>query len=396
MESTIENKNIVITLSGRIDSGNAEKVEKEIGSIIKSNPTLVPAFDAEKLEYISSAGLRVLLRCCKAAGMSLEVRNVSRDVYEIFDTTGFTNILDVQKSLRRISVDGLEVIGQGGNGTVYRLDDDKIVKVYRPWMKREDIDREREFARNAFMNGIPSVIAYDLVRCGDSYGIVFEMIKSKTLGMTIEEDFDNVETYVDKYVQLAKSLHSIHVSPESFPDIRDILRQRVPRLAKWCSKEEMELLDDLIDCIPETDTVIHNDLHPGNIMIQDGELILIDMPEMTRGPVIFDLVGIYRDLISAPSGDAAEHIELSLGMKADKAIKVGNMFFRKYAGINDESKLQEYYRPLGLLFAFNVVLVVGTGSAKAMELAPILMDKLLRGIVIPHQDALRHLLGNAK
>lgn len=97
------------------------------------------------------------MKFCKSTGKKLSVINVSKEIFEIFDTTGFTNILDVQKKLREISVEGCELLGQGGNGSVYRLDDDKIVKVYKPYMTREVIDKEREFARTAFMNGVPSV-----------------------------------------------------------------------------------------------------------------------------------------------------------------------------------------------------------------------------------------------
>ena len=55
----------VIKLSGRIDSNNAGIVEAEISSQLSENPEETPAFDAENLEYISSAGLRVLLKAGK-------------------------------------------------------------------------------------------------------------------------------------------------------------------------------------------------------------------------------------------------------------------------------------------------------------------------------------------
>ena len=140
--------------------------------------------------------------------------------------------------------------------------------------------------------------------------------------------------------------------------------------------------------------MIHNDLHPGNIMIQDGELLLIDMPEMCNGPTAYDLVGIYRDMIVAPSGNSANHIEASVGLPADKVMQVGNMFFAKYTGISNPEEMEAYYKKLGLLFAFNVSLVVGTEAENAMKLAPMLMDKLLRGVVIPNEQALRYLLSN--
>jgi uncharacterized protein (TIGR02172 family) len=329
----------------------------------------------------------------KAAKVSVAVENVSPDVYEIFETTGFTEILEVKKALRTVSVEGCELLGQGGNGSVYRLDEDKIVKVYKPWMKLEEIQREQSFARTAFVNGVPSVIAYDVVQVGDCLGVVFELLKSDTLGHAIAAHPEKLEEYVDQYVALAKTLHSTHVAPGTFTELRQVLHGRVPKLAQWCSQEEMDLLDSLIDCIPDSDTLTHNDLHPGNIMIQDGELVLIDMPEVTIAPPICDLVSIFRDMISAPKS-TPEFIEQSVGMKADLIIKAGYLFFQKYTGITEPAELEEYFKKLGLLYAFNVVLIVGTGSERAIAMAPSIMDNLLRGVVIPNEQAIRYLYQN--
>ncbi len=139
-------------LQGRIDSSNANTIEQ---AVMEARPTEI---DASELEYISSAGLRVLLKLTKEVG-EVTVVNVSSEVYDIFEMTGFTNILNVRKAIREVSVDGCELIGQGGNGSVYRLDEDTIVKVYTPKIPYEQVEKEREFAKTAFINGIPSVIA---------------------------------------------------------------------------------------------------------------------------------------------------------------------------------------------------------------------------------------------
>ena len=391
--STVNNDRLLIALAGRIDSNNAAQAEQDILALIAQNPGKTPAFDAAELEYISSAGLRVLMKVRKAVKVPVAVENVSPEVYDIFETTGFTEILEVKKALRKISVEGCELLGQGGNGSVYRLDEDKIVKVYKPWMKLEEIQREQSFARTAFVNGVPSVIAYDVVQVGDCLGVVFELLKSDTLGHAMAAHPEKLEEYVDQYVALAKTLHSTHVAPGTFTDLRDVLHGRVPKLAQWCSQEEMDLLDSLIDCIPDSDTLTHNDLHPGNIMIQDGELVLIDMPEVTIAPPICDLVAVFRDMISAPKS-TPDAVESSVGMSADLIQKAGYLFFMKYTGITDPKELEEYFKKLGLLYALNVVLIVGAGSARSLQMAPMIMDNLLRGVVIPNEQAIRYLYQN--
>ncbi len=126
-------------------------------------------------------------------------------------------------------------------------------------------------------------------------------------------------------------------------------------------------------------------------MIQDGELVLIDMPEVTMGPPICDLVSIYRDMIMAPSGNQSDHVEQSVGIGKEMIIKVGNMFFMKYTGISDPDAIKEYYKKLGLLYTFNTSLTPGSGSERATQLAEILLDKLLRGVVVPNEQAVRAL-----
>ena len=197
MKTILNDKSLTLCLEGRIDSNNASKVEAEIFTALNANPGAAVSIDASMLEYISSAGLRVLMKLRKQAGTALPVLNVSPEVYEIFETTGFTELLDVRKRLREISVEGCEKLGQGGNGAVYRLDEDKIVKVYKPWMELKAIDRERSFAKTAFVNGIPSVIAYDTVKVGDCLGVVFELLRSDTLGHAMRDNPDQLEAYVD-------------------------------------------------------------------------------------------------------------------------------------------------------------------------------------------------------
>ncbi|MBO5560967.1 MAG: anti-sigma factor antagonist, partial [Firmicutes bacterium] len=319
-----------IKINGKIDSNNAAEFEKQLLSAAGENYGDI-TLDAGELEYISSAGLRVLLKLKKGTKGKVSIINVSSDVYDIFGVTGFDNILEVKKAIREIDVKGCEIIGQGGNGTVYRLDADTIVKVYRPNVSLAAIEKEREFAKNALVNGVPCVIAYDVVKCGDSYGIVFEMLKSDTLGHAMKNNPEKMDEYIKKYVALAKELHTAKIEKGVFTNIKTVLHERVPKLEKWCTPEEMELLDSLIDEMPDSDSLIHGDLHPGNIMIQDGELLLIDMPEVTVGAPIWDLAGIFRDMISAPQ-NSSEIIELSTGIPKELILEAGYKFFAGYTG----------------------------------------------------------------
>ncbi len=95
MNAQVEGGKLVIFLDERIDTNNSAEVESSMKSFVAEHPDLTLEFDAEKLQYISSVGLRILLKLRKAAAHNLVIRNVSRDVAEIFEVTGFTNFFDL-------------------------------------------------------------------------------------------------------------------------------------------------------------------------------------------------------------------------------------------------------------------------------------------------------------
>ena len=90
----IKNENeIIIEVEGRLDTNTAPTLEKSINENTEDKNNLV--LDLKKLEYISSAGLRVLLSAQKKMNKngSMKVKNVSEDVMAVFEMTGFADIL---------------------------------------------------------------------------------------------------------------------------------------------------------------------------------------------------------------------------------------------------------------------------------------------------------------
>ena len=96
INKTAEGNKLTIALEGRLDTTTSPMLSKEIDEALTGVKELV--FDFKALEYISSAGLRVLLSAQKAmnnAGKMI-VRNVSEDIMEIFEVTGFSEFLTIE------------------------------------------------------------------------------------------------------------------------------------------------------------------------------------------------------------------------------------------------------------------------------------------------------------
>ena len=101
MKTSVQNNLLVIFLEGELNAQNVPAIQKEIDGLISDNPSREILFDAAALTYISSAGLKLLLATQKKIGKNkLTVRNVSRDVYEIFDMTMFTKLMNIEKKMR--------------------------------------------------------------------------------------------------------------------------------------------------------------------------------------------------------------------------------------------------------------------------------------------------------
>ena len=88
---------LTIALEGRLDTSTAPQLESELRDALNGIENLV--FDLEKLVYVSSAGLRVFLATQKTMARqgSMVIRNVQPDIMEIFEVTGFVDILTIEE-----------------------------------------------------------------------------------------------------------------------------------------------------------------------------------------------------------------------------------------------------------------------------------------------------------
>ncbi len=96
IEKTIEDKRLVIALAGRLDTATAPQLETELKDCLDGVEALT--LDFENLDYISSAGLRVLLSAQKTMNRQGEMKviHVNETIGEIFEITGFTDVLTIE------------------------------------------------------------------------------------------------------------------------------------------------------------------------------------------------------------------------------------------------------------------------------------------------------------
>lgn len=293
MESKFNDNLLTIKLCNRIDTNNALKVEEEIFSIINSsNGVNSLVLDANELEYISSAGLRLILKLKKTID-NFKIINVSNDVYETFDMTGFSEIMDISKRFRELDVSNAKIIGEGAKGIVYRYSDELIVKVYKHSESIDEINREHELARKAFILGIPTALSFSVCKVGDKFATVFELLDATSVTQEIANNKSSLDKWAKISADLLKQIHSTPIKEGEVEDNKyDVLR-RLLNLKDALTEEEYQKLEKMINDVPDCHFLIHGDFHTNNIMVQNGEVLLIDMDTLAMGNPVFELANVY-------------------------------------------------------------------------------------------------------
>lgn len=327
-----------IALDGNISSVNAAEVEAAILQLLEGEHFDELILDADNLQYISSAGLRVLLRLMKA-GRKLRMVNVSSEVYEILEVTGFSEIMSVEKAFRKVSIEGCEMIGQGSNGIVYRLDPETIVKVYRNNNALPEMQREREISRKAFVLGIPTAIPYDVVRVGDKFGTVFELLNAKSITKLILAEPGNIDKYIAVFTDIMKLIHSTAVKPGDLPSMKEIALDWADYLKGHIPAQQQKKLYAMIEAVPEHPYMLHGDYHSNNVMLQNGEPLMIDMDTLCVGHPVFELASTFNAYVGFSELDP-DVIRRFMKLDAETGRTVWNKLLPLYLNSDDETYIR--------------------------------------------------------
>lgn len=325
---------LTLFFEGELNSYNADAMEKEIDEVLSSSKFQTLNLDFAKLHYISSAGLRIILKI-KQKHDDSHVINANLDVYDVLQMTGFTNIMDVKKAMREMSVEGAEIIGEGFFSTVYRIDKDTIIKVFNRTSDEKQIERELKLAKQAFVLGIPTAISFDIVKVKDKLGVRFEMLDCMSLKNAFIKYPEKYDELLNKYVDLLKKINTTECFDPSVPSIKKFFLEKVDAIKHLLDEAHYEKLLGLMKSVPERSTFVHGDCHFKNIMVQGEDFLLIDMDTLSVGHPIFELANLRCPYVAFEE-DAPGNCEQFFGMKAEYCVKLYDDIVRLYFGKEDE------------------------------------------------------------
>ena len=357
---------ITIRLTGRIDSQNAPEKERELLEILEKEAGSTLVIDASELSYISSAGLRILMKLRKTYGEGIQIREVSPEVYDIFDTTGFTELFDIRRTPREISLEGCEIIGKGFYGTVYRIDDDTIVKMYDSPDSVPMIENEKKMAKMAFLKGIPTAISFDIIRSGNRYGSVFEMLKSSTFNDLIIDSPDRVDEITDRYIAFMKEVHSTVMDPGTLSFARDRHIGYIDVISPFLDKQTLDGCRKLLMTLPDDLHVVHGDFQMKNVMLSGDEPMLIDMDTLSTGQPIFDLAGLYVTY-RVFEEDEPGNTKAFLGIGSETAAHIWDRILSGYFDGANSAALSEISAKIFLVAYIRFMYIIAVSDLKNGE-----------------------------
>ena len=145
---------------------------------------------------------------------------------------------------------------------------------------------------------MPTAIPFDIVRVGDSYGAVYEMINARTLNDIVQKEPERLPEVITQYAGFILKLHSIEAYEGQLTEAKDYYLDHMEDFSRFLSAEVVSALSELLMAMPPTSHLVHGDIQLKNVMLSGDEMILIDMDHLSVGDPVFEFASLYASYIA--------------------------------------------------------------------------------------------------
>ena len=178
----------------------------------------------------------------------------------------------------------MHIIATGNTADIIKYDNNTICKLFKPDYPLMYIEHEFNNAKSIRGLGIDSPTPYKMIHLDERNGILYERVVGETLYTKLKDVADEeLDVWIDKFVGLHRKVLHHHVN--NVIDYKDFLKIFAADSSNIVSR---------IDALKSGDSLLHGDYHPGNVMVDTfNRLILIDMMNICKGPVEYDVARTY-------------------------------------------------------------------------------------------------------
>ena len=150
------------------------------------------------------------------------------------------------------------------------------------------------------------------------------------------EALSDVLGYVDR---MLKSIHATEVEDGEVPDMKQTAMDWARFVSEHIPKEQGDKLRALIEAVPKQNTLLHGDYHTNNVMVQNGEPLLIDMDTLCMGHPVFELGSMFNAFLGYSELDHQVTMNF-FGYTHEAAAEFWKMSLKMYLGTEDEAVCQ--------------------------------------------------------
>ena len=196
------------------------------------------------------------------------------------------------------SVSELKKIAEGREAEMYAWEDGKVLRLYRGGFMRSSAEFQIEALRGAAEAGVRVPAVYGTTEVDGRFGIIQERIDGIDLLTLIGRKPWKV-WWIGGISGRTQAEMGLRVAPEAIPSYHDRASARI-RGSDDVPASYVEPALAALDELPRGDSLMHGDLHPGNIMVQNGEVVVLDWSNISRGDPHADLG---RTILTMRMGD---------------------------------------------------------------------------------------------
>ncbi len=194
----------------------------------------------------------------------------------------------------------------------------------------------------------------------------------------------------NQFVELAKNLHDtphqMGKRPSQFPATKDVFLSLIQRSSMGTPDFRNRCIS-FVQSIPDGDTLVHSDFHPGNVMLSGDEPLLIDIAELSHGHPIFDLALTYRALHLFERYFNIKELDdvTIIGLTCRQSHTLWEHFFHHYFDPAQQGR-EEIFQQLRMLAVIHGYFNADQAPIPLTEASIALVEEMAADYVLPYLD----------